>query len=53
MNYMDFNQYLVQEHQQQVLREVNSLRLQKRLRNNRASRGSRIFALATTKGHQK
>jgi hypothetical protein len=48
MNFMDFNPYLVQEHQQQVLREVNSLRLQ----NNCASRGSRILALATTKGHQ-
>ena len=46
MNYMDFNPYVTQERHQQVLREVNSLRLQKRLRDNHESSGSRFFALA-------
>ena len=46
MNYMDFNPYLAQERRQQMLREVDSLRLQKRLRDNRGPNGSRYFALA-------
>ena len=46
MNYMDFNQDLIQERHQQMLREVDSLRLQKRLRDDRESSGSRFFALA-------
>ena len=46
MNYMDFNPYVTQERRQQKLREVNSLRLQKRLRDNHESSGSRFFALA-------
>jgi hypothetical protein len=46
MNYMDFNPYLNQERNEQMLREVNSLRLQKRLRDDRGSSGSRFFALA-------
>ena len=46
MNYMDINPYLTQEHHQQMLREVNSLRLQKRLRVSRGSSGSQFFALA-------
>jgi hypothetical protein len=46
MNYMDFNPYLTQERHQQLFREVNSLRLQKRLRDDRGSSGSRFFALA-------
>ncbi len=46
MNYMDFNPYLAQERHQQMLREVNSLRLQKRLRDDRGSSGSRFFAVA-------
>jgi hypothetical protein len=46
MNYMEFNPYLTQERHQQMLREVNSLRLQKRLRDNGGSSGSRFFALA-------
>jgi hypothetical protein len=46
VNYMDFNPYLTQERRQQMFREVNSLRLQKRLRDNHESSGSRFFALA-------
>ena len=46
MNYMDFNPDLIQECHQQMLRELNSLRLEKRLRDNRGSGGSRFFALA-------
>ena len=46
MNHMDFNPDLIQECHQQMLRELNSLRLEKRLRDNRGSSGSRFFALA-------
>ena len=47
MNYMDFNPYLAQERNQQIFREVNSLRLEKRLRDDdRRSSGSRFVALA-------
>jgi hypothetical protein len=46
MNYVDFNQDLIQERRQQVLREVDSLRLQKRLWDDHGSSGSRFFALA-------
>ena len=46
MNYMDFNPDLIQERHRQMLREVDSLRLQKRLRDNRPPNGSRYFALA-------
>jgi hypothetical protein len=46
MNYMDFNPYVTQERHQQMLREVNSLRLETRLRDSRGSSGSRFFALA-------
>jgi hypothetical protein len=47
MNYMDFNPYLAQERNQQIFREVNALRLEKRLRDDdRRSSGSRFFALA-------
>jgi hypothetical protein len=46
MNYMDFNPYLTQGRHQQMRREVDSLRLQKRLRDNRGPNGSRYFALA-------
>jgi hypothetical protein len=44
--YMDFNPDVIQERRQQVLREVNSLRLQKRLRDDREWSGSRFFTLA-------
>jgi hypothetical protein len=46
MNYMDFNPYVNQERRQQMLREVDSLRLQKRLRDDHGSSGSRFFTLA-------
>jgi Tol biopolymer transport system component len=46
MNYMDFNPYLAQERNQQIFREVNALRLEKRLQDDRVSSGSRFFALA-------
>ena len=46
MNYMDYDPYLLEERRQQMLGEVDSLRLQKRLRDDRAWRGSRFFALA-------
>ena len=43
---MYFNPYLIREHNQQMHREVNSLRLQERLRKNRkVLRGSRLAAL--------
>jgi hypothetical protein len=43
---MDFNPDVIQERNRQTQREVNSVRLQKRLRDDRASSGSRFFALA-------
>ena len=46
MNYMDFNPYLAQERHQQIFREVDSLRLQKWLRDDRVSSGSHFFAFA-------
>jgi hypothetical protein len=46
MNYMDFDPYLTRERNRQMLREVNSLRLEERLRDNGGSSGSRFLALA-------
>jgi hypothetical protein len=46
VNYMDFNPDLTQERHQQMLRDINSLRLEKRLRDNRGSNALNIFALA-------
>ena len=46
MNHLDFDPYLAQERRQQMLREVNSLRLQKRLRDDRVPSGSRFSTLA-------
>jgi hypothetical protein len=46
VNHLDFDPYLAQDRRQQMLREVNSLRLQKRLRDNGGSSSSRFFALA-------
>jgi hypothetical protein len=46
VNYMEFNPDLIQERRQQVLGEVDSLRLHKRLRDRGASRSSNFFALA-------
>jgi hypothetical protein len=45
-HYIDFNPDVIQERNQQMFREVNSLRLQKRLRDDRGSSGSRFFTLA-------
>jgi hypothetical protein len=48
MNYMDFDPYVIRERNEQVHREVNSLRLEERLREDRGrgSSGSRFVALA-------
>ncbi len=46
MNYMDFNPYVIRERNQQMHREVNSLRLEALARQERASSGSRFVALA-------
>ena len=48
MNYMDFQPHLIRERNEQVQREVNSLRLEERLREDRGrgSSGSRLIALA-------
>jgi hypothetical protein len=43
---MDYNPDLIQERHRQMLREVNSLRIEKRLRDNRGSNGLNFFALA-------
>ncbi len=46
MNYMDFNPYVIRERNQQVQRDVNSLRLEKRLQEDRGSSGRWFVALA-------
>jgi hypothetical protein len=46
VNHMEFDPGLIRERRQQMLGELDSLRLEKRLREDRASRGSRLFALA-------
>jgi hypothetical protein len=43
---MDIDPYLARERHQQMLGEVDSLRLQKRLRENRTLSGSRFSAIA-------
>ena len=45
-HYMDFDPYVIRERNQQVQREVRSLRLEERLREERGSSGSRLSALA-------
>jgi hypothetical protein len=45
MNYMDFNPCLIRERNEGLLREVSILRLQKRLRENRQPRSSRLVIL--------
>ncbi len=45
-HYMDFDPYVIRERNQQMQREVRSLRLEERLRENRGSSGSRLAALA-------
>ena len=44
--YMDFDPYVIRERNQQMQREVRSLRLEERLREERGSSGSRFTALA-------
>jgi hypothetical protein len=45
-HYIDFNPYLIREHNQHIHTEVNSMRLQEQLRKNRTvRRPSRLFAL--------
>jgi hypothetical protein len=46
MNYMDFYPCLYEELRQQMLREVDSLRLNKRLRDARGSGSSRFLGFA-------
>jgi hypothetical protein len=46
MNYMDFDPGLTKERHQNMLRELDSMRLHKRLRDERTSSGSRLVALA-------
>ena len=46
MNYMDFQPHLIRERNEQVQREITSLRLEERLRDERGSSGSRIAVLA-------
>ena len=45
-HYMDFDPYVIRERNQQMQREVRSLRLEKRLGEERGSSGSRLGALA-------
>ena len=45
-HYMDFDPYVIGERNQQVHREVRSLRLEERLREDRGSSGSQFVALA-------
>jgi hypothetical protein len=46
MNYMNFEPHLIRERNEQVQREVDSLRLEKRLREDRGSSGLHFVALA-------
>ena len=45
-HYMDFDPYVIRERNQQMQREVRSLRLEERLREERGSSGSRFATLA-------
>jgi hypothetical protein len=45
MNYMDFDPYLIRQRNQQMLREVHSLRLEEQLRANARPHASRLIAL--------
>ena len=46
MNYMDFDPYVIGERNRQIRSDVDWLRLEKRLRQDRPSSGRRFFALA-------
>lgn len=45
MNHMDFDPYVIRERREQMQKEIDSLRLQERLREERGSSGSRFVAL--------
>jgi hypothetical protein len=45
-HYMDFDPHLIRERNEQTRREVNSLRLAERLRDNRRSSGAGFVAIA-------
>jgi hypothetical protein len=45
-HYMDFDRYVIRERNQQVHREVNSLRLEKQLHEEHGSSGMRFVGLA-------
>jgi hypothetical protein len=45
-HYMDFDPYVIRERNNQMHREVNSLRLEEQVRQERGSSGSRFVALA-------
>ena len=46
MNYTDFDPYVIRERNNQMHRDINSLRLEKRLREDRPSSGRRFVAFA-------
>ena len=46
MNHMDFDPYLIRQRNQEMQREVGSLRLQERLREDRGPYASRVVALS-------
>jgi hypothetical protein len=45
-HYMDFDPYVIRERNNQMHREVNSLRLEEQVRQERGSSGSRFVAFA-------
>ena len=45
-HYMDFDPYFIRERNQQMHREVHSLRLEKQVREEHGSSGARLVALA-------
>ncbi len=47
MNYMDFDPYLIRQSNEQLAREVDSLRLEQRLRGNVEMGDSRLVTLAS------
>ena len=47
MNYLDFDPYLIHQSNKQIAREVDSLRLEQRLRGNVERRDSRLVTLAS------
>lgn len=46
MNHADFNPYMIRERNEGLRREVSTLRLEKRLRENHEPRSPRLIALA-------